>query len=563
MNQREVDVEVNEECVACERTIAMDIVSEDGEKDPHSAEEHPEQDKEKGRSPVVDNLMKDLEQYPDAEAKLQHIMQFMESSLAQGGSPQFRSFWEARDICVTLFKENIAPAVRSTLWTKYRELTKEARRLKSLLDEQSAFAVEQIEMAVQALESDITKLEEQRDQETSYQLPITCKALEAKYPYYCKMQRELDLLNTQASRINGLRKEIIKTEMRVRKKNQFFQRLSLAGDRVFPRRKELIKEVSQSFTEDIDSFIKKNFSQERVRESLFFLREEIKSLQGIAKLLTLNANAFTHSRVRLSECWDKLKLLDKERKQYRQEQKAGFQQHADAVLQKIEEYNQEQQQVALSTNESAKKLDEIVAFMRSRELGREEVAFLREHIDKARKVLLEKSKIEEENKQSAERERIRQKQQKMFDLSEEVQQLLQAAPGYDMSQLVSERDNMLEKILNAPLQKVEKQELERQLKSLRDLITEKKEQALLTLSADDRQSLQQLKELLQQRKERRQGIKEQLEVLRKASGNSGLDFEKAMEYNSQLNDEKERLEKLNQSIKEVERSISELEKRVR
>ena len=47
-----------------------------------------------------------------------------------------------------------------------------------------------------------------------------------------------------------------------------------------------------------------------------------------------------------------------------------------------------------------------------------------------------------------------------------------------------------------PLSKMEKQEFERLLKPLKDLITEKKEHLLLDLSEDDQQALQQLKDLL-------------------------------------------------------------------
>ncbi|MBA3816953.1 MAG: hypothetical protein H0X29_10650, partial [Parachlamydiaceae bacterium] len=77
-------------------------------------------------------------------------------------------------------------------------------------------------------------------------------------------------------------------------------------------------------------------------------------------------------------------------------------------------------------------------------------------------------------------------------------------------------------------------------------------------SDDDRQSLMQLKEILKQRKERRQEIKNQIEVFRKASGVSGLDFAQAMNYNTQIAEEKERLEKITQGIKEIEQKIAKL-----
>ena len=101
------------------------------------------------------------------------------------------------------------------------------------------------------------------------------------------------------------------------------------------------------------------------------------------------------------------------------------------------------------------------------------------------------------------------------------------------------------------------------MKPLRDIITDKKDKALLALSDDDRESLQQLKTILQQRKERRQEIKNQLEQLRKAAGSSSLDFEKAMNCNLQINEEKERLEKANQAIQEIESKIVQLQAKIR
>lgn len=64
---------------------------------------------------------------------------------------------------------------------------------------------------------------------------------------------------------------------------------------------------------------------------------------------------------------------------------------------------------------------------------------------------------------------------------------------------------------------------------------------------------------MQQRKERRQEIKQQLEIYRKALGGSNLDFEKAMHYQELVQQEKERLDKANAAIEEIEQKIAELE----
>lgn len=509
---------------------------------------------------------KDLDQSGDLETKLQKSIDFMESSLSQNGSPNFKNFWEARNICLQLFKENVNPALRAQLWTKYSELSKEARRLKEILDEQSAFAVEQIEMAIGALDADIDHFDDHLQKMTPVDFSISCNSLGNKMDFYQNIQRELNLLNTQASRINALRKELIKTEMRVRQKNKFFQRLSLAGDKVFPRRKELIKEVSGAFTQDVDQFIAANFSKGNLEESLFFLREEIKALQGIAKLLTLNTYAFTHTRMRLSECWDRIKLLEKDRKKARSQQKAAFKQNEDAVLQKIQAFSQAFASNQLSITDANKQIEEIISYMREVELGRDELKFLRDELSNAKKPLIEKIKSAEQDRIQQEEERDRLKRKKISDLKDETEALLKMVDCSEPELLTQKRDDLFDKINHANLTKAEKSELERMLKPLRnaisDAISEKKEKALMSLSEDDRQAIQQLKEVLQQRKERRQEIKNQLETFRKASGISGLDFEQAMNYNAQINIEKERLEKINQGIKEIEQKIAELEEKI-
>lgn len=524
------------------------------DKQPHFDHPHKQQ---------FEQFLKDLEGQGDAEAKLQFTITFMENSLAQSGIPHFKSFWEARNICLQLFKENINPVTRALLWTKYNELSKEARRLKEILDEQSAFAVEQIEIAIKALEEDIDQFDQHLEKVATAEFPsILCQSLQDKLPAYSQQQRKLNLLNAQASRITAMRKELIRTDMRVRQKNKFFQRLSAAGDKVFPKRKELIKEVSQHFIDDVDAFIKTYFTEVGAQDSLFYLREEIKGFQNMAKILTLNTHSFTHTRMRLSECWDQLKNLEKERKRERAQQKGVHKQNVEEALKRINEFKPSIQEKTLSAAELENQLEEISHFTRGLELGREEISLLRDEFNVIRKMIKEKSRSEEEERRRYDQEKEQGRRQKIQTVRERVENLVMTAEAYDADKLMVERDALLEAINDLSLHKSEKQELERQLKPLRDIITEKRESSLLTLSDDDRQSLQQFKEILKQRKERRNEIKNQIELFRKASGSSGLDFEQAMAHTAQMEAEKERLEKINQGIEEIGQKIAELEKKV-
>lgn len=520
-----------------------------------------EKGKDKKPNPHLDAFVNELDKHTDAHTKLQMTLDFMEHSLSQTGTPHFKSFWDARNICLELFKESISPNVRGVQWAKYSELSKEARRLKALFDEQSAFAAEQIEIAIKALEDDIENFSDNLAKISSPGLENQSQILKDKNAFYQNIQNQLNLLNTQAARINALRKELIRTEMRVRQKNKFFQRLSTAGDHVFPKRKDLIKEISDSFINDVNDFITSYFTQE-INEDLFFLREEIKALQGIAKVLTLNTHSFTHTRLKLSECWDKIKGVEKEKKKERAQQKASFKQNVDLVLEKISAFSQNFALGELSLADANKKIEEITAFMRSVELGRDEVRYLRDEVTKARQPLTDKMSALENERHAQEAEKARLKRKHFDDTKLEIETLFATSEELDVEKLTAERSLLIEKIQASSFTKTDKNELERLLKPLRDVIVEKTEQALMALSDDDKQSLQQLKELLKQRKARRQESKNQLEIFRKSNGASGFDFEQAMSYNVQLTTEKERLEKINDGIREIEEKISILQKKI-
>lgn len=565
-NSNEADLaelEMHVEEVADE---GADLSQEEGtEAAAQDAEGGSESERDAGKNNVhrqqFNQFLSDIEKLTDHESKLQFAIDFMEASLAQGGTPHFKSFWEARNICLQIFKENIAPAVRMILWAKYNDLSKEARRLKEILDEQSAFAVEQIEIAVKALEDDIAAFEEHLEKMPKVDFGLKSMALEKTLGVYEKLQRELNLLNTQASRINAMRKELIRTEMRVRQKNKFFQRLSAAGDKVFPKRKELIKEVSQSFIGDVDTFINLHFKKENFDDSLFALREEIKTLQNMAKVLTLNTHSFTHTRMRLSECWDRIKNEDKERKKERAQMKSAFKQNFDECMQKIQEFNQHFQTENPSPAEATKTLDELVVYIRGLEHGRDELRALRTEVQAARKPILEKIQSHEAARLSQDQERDKLRRQKILDIKLQAEELLKNSESLDADAIEAQRDVLNDLISSSAMGKADKQEIERQLKPLRDLISEKRESSLLSLSDNDRQSLQQLKEVLKQRKERRAEIKAQIDALRKTAGASGLDFEQAMNFNAQVAAEKERLEKINQGVLEIEQKIAQLSKR--
>ena len=533
---------------------SSDPATTDGRED----EKKRESAEKKGGSSLFADFMRNFETESTAEGKIRLSIDFMRSALSNSGMPRFKEFWEGRKLCLPLFKENIAPKVRSQLWSSYIELSTEAKRLKEILDEQSAFAIEQIELAIQALERDLEHYELLLSQAETPVL-LESVTLKDKEELYNQIQRELLLLNTLAARVNAMRKEVVKTEMRIRVKNKLLERLSVCGDRIFPRRKELIKNISHEFMSDVGKFIESYFQDEEFKDlHLYSLREEIKQLQSIAKILTLNTHAFTETRIKLSQCWDKIKNREKERKKETQLKRQEFKQNFDLVLEKIKSFA-ESCLAGMSVDESNKQADEIFGFMKTLELGRDEIRLLKDEIYKAKQGPLDRARGIELERQKKEREADTKRRSTINALKEELNSLCNQAGSLDAETLIAKRDELHRQFEEIALAKAEKQIVDRLFKQLKDIVDDKKEKTLLMLSEDDQKALEQLKAVLEERKQRRQEIKNQLENYRKLLGGSGFDFEKAMMYREIIETEKTTLEKINSSIEEIEEKIEEIE----
>lgn len=519
-------------------SMSLDLDETENNLDPIAAEAATEVEGDKATksspsSEALEKLKKELESCADIETKLQKVIDFMSSSLAQEGTPHFKNFWESRKICTPLFKENLSLSARNLYWTRYNELTVQARNLKQILEEQSAFATEQIEIAIHALEKELENVEL-----SVKQIPIIvfpeCKAIRNSISYYSSTQRELNLLNTYASRINALRKELTKTLMRIRQKNQFFQRLSSCGDHVFPRRKQLIGDISQKFIGDVDTFITENFkTQLNSQASLFPLREEIKALQTVAKILTLNTFAFSHSRTVLSEAWEKLKVLEKEQKKARSAQMEQSQKALDPIQEKIREFGNEAKEISLE--DGRKRLDEIEQLIKTAKLDRDFIRQIRKELTFARKPFQDRLDIEDNRRQDEEKAKKNVNEQKKKEMQNLCNELLDQVEGASQETLTAQHDQLKNASSHAQLTDSEKQECEFLIQYLQLLIEEKTSE-----------------EPVDVKKERRALLKKQLDYYRKAAGSSGLDIEKSLRLSEKIQKEKSRLQALDDEIDSLE-----------
>ena len=276
-----------------------------------------------------------LQQNP--EEKLKMAVDFMKQSLAQEGTPRFKDFWDAKNLCLPLFKEKMSQSIKEIYWSKYLELATEAKRLKQILEEQSSFALEQIELALQALAEQVQQTQHATDLSGLQNLPKNLPLPQSSLDLYNSSCGWITRYTHLTSKLKALREEVIRTEMRVRHKNRFLKQMSELADIFIPKKKKLIQEVSQQFIEDVEHFVNLHLDlglQQAKDPRLNFklLREQIQALQEIAKKLSLSAQAFTKSRQILSQAWDLMKILDKEKKKEFSEKKALQQQLIEQAL---------------------------------------------------------------------------------------------------------------------------------------------------------------------------------------------------------------------------------------
>jgi len=505
------------------------------------------------------DLLNKMESLGSVEDKINSCIEFMKHSLTDSAVPKFRDFWDARKHCLPLFKDPMATKIRSDLWQEYVDLSTEARRLKQVLDEQSAFAYEQIELAIEALLKDLGEYNEGLDTTSLVEITPICASLLDSKGKYIELQKNLQHLNVFASRINSLRKEVIRTEMRIKNKNKLFESLSAAGDLVFPKRKSFIKDISEMFVSDVDHFVEKNFGGSSENQSpLHVLREEIKALQNIAKVFTINAQSFTSTRLKLSQCWDKLKILEKERKKEITQKKSVLKQNYSLVEAKIKEF----EQFCLtepSFAEATKQFEDVLAFMKTVELSFPEKKSLKDELFKARKPILDKEKEVQLQKEQKEKEALVLKRKEFEDFKDLVVSVINDQVSYELDDLIAKNQELQQSFTGLAISKSDKMVIEKLFKQLRDVVDERKSQRLLSLSDSDRQQYDDLMALLEDRKSRRIEIRTQIEQYRKILGGSGFDFEKAMMYRELIEAEKISLDKINQSIQEIQQKVAEIE----
>jgi len=492
----------------------------------------------KSVSAAFKKFMESIEKCSNPEEKLTAAIEWMREALADPAGPRLKDFWDGKHLCTELFKESLAPPIRSRFWEEYTALNQEARRLKEIMDEQTAFSIEQIELAIKALEKDIGHYDELIRQIPQLEFPKNTHKLLKKEEVYKSHQRELHFLKTLVSRLDGLRKETIQTDMRISIKNKLLKRLAKLGDQVFPKRKELIKLISDQFIQDVEAFVSERFSNGENQKPVppYVLRNEIKSFQALAKLLTLNTQAFTKTRNSLSQCWEKIKETESELKKDYESRAEEFKENKEKLLTTFKEL----ETFVASTPNKRQLLDKVGAFdeeMKALPLAREDVKELRQSVQKLKSEALENIEAKTMAAEKAGKAKIE-------TLKKELETLVQTAKKKTLEVAKKEMESLEEAYQKLTLSAPEKQQFDRLFLDLKSLILDKKEETAT--------SIDELEEVLALRKEHLDAIRRQVKECRREMGGSSLDFEKAMTYRELYDSAKIHLDKEVEAVELLE-----------
>ena len=495
-------------------------------------------------SEAVQTFKESIKTEQDIAGKIDKGLALMTTLLSDSDRSSLKNFWSIKNLIRSFFKEKMHPTKRTELWNRYIALRDEANCLKEIKDEQAAFAIKQVEIAIDSLEDDLKNYDDliEKNQSFSFPLSMGLKHLSLDQRKYYAIQKELHLLKIWIDRINGLRKELLIIDMRISHKNKILKRLSKLGDRVFPKRKELVKSVSDSFTCDVEAFIEKRFSarEERGQIPSYVVRDEVKALQGFAKILTLNTDSFNKTRTSLSHCWDEIKKEEKEQRLKMDELSKECKENFNAMSRKVEAFRLFCKKEA---NQNARKiieeLDALQNEMKKIALSREQVKTLEVAMQKIHAEVIDSIEIKAQKEKSA-------VDKKIGDLKEKLNHLLNQIGCITLEDLEKKVAQLKQVYTTLSLAPLESHLFTRDFADLTTVILNRKEPALggeaLHLFYTDRLSHMQM-------------IRQEVEEYRKQMGRSNLDFTQAMTYRelydrakAHLDDEMKMIENLEEKL---------------
>jgi hypothetical protein len=485
----------------------------------------------KNKDPTPYELFQnDLKEKKTPDEKLEAIVVFMRESLAQKGVPRFRDFWEARKVFHDVFKECKDALVKSKMWEQLGEMTQEARQIKEILDEQSTFAIEQIELAIKALAKDVG--EEKSGKGERLSIPQECKTLLRKSSLYSELQTKIHFFSIELDRLKELRNEVINTEMRIKYKNRLLKELSSVGDRFIPKRKELVAKVSEEFLDDVQSFVYRNFGDSERRLPPHVLRKEIQGFQSMAKVVALNSKAFKEVRDELSKCWEQLKKWGDEKKAEYEQNKDVYDKNLEEITPEVEKYLQLASDVDKGNRTQIDaEHEKIVKKLRETKLdGKKRHGFFKQVDSAHEKWIADKSGIDEKKKKAKKKEFEDRVSRYRNELA-----LVEKKSVTELEKLVLELEDESGEIFESMLNELK--------------------MSLLKKRAQESSGSDEVETLLEEWTSVEVMMRKKLEKLRKSAGKSGFDFEQAMLYREQIDETKKCLEEAEEAIEGLQSKL--------
>ena len=484
---------------------------------------------------------KSFENISETEEKIAYAIEFMRTALSQSKGPHLKDFWDAKRLCSPLFKKKISGIKRDVLWSQYVEINEEARRLKEILDEQAAFSIEQIELAITGLETDLAHADQLGEGTFIVKFPKNTHKVVRKLEIYSIFQQKLNLFKTLVMRLDTLRKETISTEMRISVKNKILRRISKLGDQIFPVIKELIKNISDEFLKDVESFVEKRFKNENRTPYYYIIREEIKLLQALSKILTLNNQAFTKTRKILSHCWEDIVQKEQERKKKLDEKSKSFKKNEEDFSKKIEAFKAFcSSEVHLSKEKILKQVALLEEEIQALELSRESKKHLISQIYKIQAKAIDQ--IKERHHQKIEKKKL-----KINTLKQKLAEVIEGEQALSLQELTEQEMQLYQSYQDLKLSISDQHILKRQFSDLHSFILDREEKEAASQDT--------FEELLEKRKELLDEIKRQLEEYRQQMGGSKLCLEKAIVYRELSDSAKIHIDKELEAMSRIKEKI--------
>ena len=342
---------------------------------------------------------KEIEQTSSAVDKLKKTFEYMRGCLSDGIGQRRSDFWQAKQLSLALFKTAMEPAFRYPLWRQFTEILDSAELASEMISESSAFYLEQFTLALQDLEKKAES--EQTDSLFSITETLGFDGTQSALETFVAGLREelftlqgrLEHFRKYAMRYRCLREEIIDCQMSSRDKRALFQRLKIVRGKIFPPRDALTERIDALFDEEVTQFVSGALIAGEPTKPIYVLKQELKALQKIAGALALSSEGFKASRLRLTELWNLLSAVEDMRKSKLREQRAQSKLSTAEIEGQIEHLRSET--AKLSYDELISRIKQIIRFMHTQFLTREDKKELRFKLEALKEPFLAEKKKSE------------------------------------------------------------------------------------------------------------------------------------------------------------------------